>query len=386
MSTAKKVFLISASLLTVILLLWGVYFLSFRNSGGKTNSSLAETPKEAASLPSSSLGDKPAAQITAVSDDQVLAPVLSANDAIIKYYSKESGKTYQIGIDGKNKSVISGKELPGLKDVLWSPDKTRAISKFSESDGSSKFFLYDYQKGSGVPLKSNIDSIAWKNNDQIFYKYYDPSSKERSLNVSSPDGTNWNKIAAISLKDVVIATIPQTSLVSFWNKPNAYEKTSFVSVSIVGENSKTLFQEKFGADYLWNDDGTRVLMSHTDDADKSKIHLAVINSQGGEYKNLEIPTLAAKCAWSVDNQTVYYVLPGSIPDNSVMPDDYMAGKFTTADTFWKVNTKTGEKTRLVELDKIPGRFDAVSLFLNTDENKLFFVNKIDGKLYRVDLN
>lgn len=386
MSIAKKVFIISTSLLAVILLFWGIYSLSFKKTGNQAAESAADKPGGASGLVSSLLENKHAAKITALTDERVLAPVLSADDTIVKYYSEDSGKTYQIGIDGKNKSVISDKELPSLKDAFWSPDKTRVISKFSEPDGSSKFFLYDYRKSSGVPLKSNIDSIVWKNNDQIFYKFYNSSSRERSLNIANPDGTEWNKIVDIDIKDIAIAPIPQSGLVSFWNKPNAYDKTRFLSVSIVGENSRTLFQEKFGVDYLWNRNGTSALVSHTDDTDKSKIRLAVINSQGGEYKNLEIPTLISKSVWAIDNQTVFYALPGSIPDNSVMPNDYMSGKFTTADTFWKVNTKTGEKTRLVELDKIPGRLDAASLFLNTDENKLFFVNKIDGKLYKIDLS
>ncbi|OGI15598.1 MAG: hypothetical protein A2Z52_01205 [Candidatus Moranbacteria bacterium RBG_19FT_COMBO_42_6] len=386
MPIAKKVFFISASFLIVILLLWGVYYFSFRVPEKQGSNSSKETTEEDAGFIPSLSTMKDASKIVLVSDDRVLDPVLSAEDTIVKYYLKENGKTYQIGIDGKNRGNISDKELLGIKDVFWSPDKTKVISKFSNPDGSSSFFLYNYRDGSSVPLKSNIDSIVWKSNDQIFYKYFNSSSGERSLNVSNPDGTGWNKVVDINLKDIVIAPIPQTGLVSFWDKPNAYEKTSFTSVSIIGENSKTLFQEKFGADYLWNRDGSKALLSHTDDTDKSKIRLAVINSQGGEYRSLEIPTLVAKCVWSVDNQTVFYALPGSVPDNSIMPNDYMAEKFTTADTFWKVNTKTGEKARIVELDKISGRFDAINLFLNADENKLFFVNRIDGKLYRIDLN
>ena len=188
------------------------------------------------------------------------------------------------------------------------------------------------------------------------------------------------------MKDVKIARVPRTSLVSFWTVPEAYTKTDLRSASLVGADDKTLFQDKFGADYKWNSEGTKILMSHTDDDDKSKIRLAVINNRGGEYKNLEIPTFVTKCAWSSDNQTVYYALPGSIPDNSVMPNDYVSKKFTTADTFWKVDTMTGTKTRIVELNKIQSKFDATDLFLNSEESSLFFTNRIDGKLYKIDLS
>lgn len=383
----KKIFFISSLLLSILLLLWGVYFFSFKKPGQsiQKNQPVAKTAPQAEATSSSdnSAGNS---KITAISEEPVLSPVLSGDDTIVKYYSAENGKTYQVGVDGKNKGTISTKELPGLSLVFWSPDKTKVITKFSQAGSAVRFYFYDYSSGQGVPLKNNIDSIAWESDSKIFYKYYNPSTKERSLNISNPDGTEWRKILDLDLRDVRIERVPQTSLVSFWTVPDAYTKTILRSTSLVGTDDKTLFQEKFGADYKWNGAGTKILLSHTDDADKSKIRLAMINNQGGEYKNLEIPTLVAKCAWSVDNQTVYYALPGSIPDNSVMPNDYTAKKFTTADTFWKVDTATGEKNRLVELNKIPGKLDAIDLFLNSDESLLFFTNRVDGKLYKINLN
>lgn len=383
----KKIFIVSTSLLAALLLLWGVYYFSFQKPEQQSlkNQPVAKTAPQAESTSSSdnSPGDN---KIIAISEEPVLSPVLSGDDTIVKYYSAENGKTFQVGIDGKNKGTISTKELPGLSLVFWSPGRTKVITKFSQAGSAVRFYFYDYSSGQGVPLKNNIDSIAWESDSKIFYKYYNPSTKERSLNISNPDGTEWRKILDLDLKDVRIERVPQTSLVSFWTVPDAYTKTILRSTSLVGTDDKTLFQEKFGADYKWNGAGTKILLSHTDDADKSKIRLAMINNQGGEYKNLEIPTLVAKCAWSVDNQTVYYALPGSIPDNSVMPNDYTAKKFTTADTFWKVDTATGEKNRLVELNKIPGKLDAINLFLNSDESLLFFTNRVDGKLYRINLN
>jgi hypothetical protein len=68
-----------------------------------------------------------------------------------------------------------------------------------------------------------------------------------------------------------------------------------------------------------------------------------------------------------------------------MPNDYYSNKFQTADTFWKVNVLTGEKTRLIDLNKISAKIDAKNIFLNPDESLLFFVNRIDGKLYQISL-
>jgi hypothetical protein len=68
-----------------------------------------------------------------------------------------------------------------------------------------------------------------------------------------------------------------------------------------------------------------------------------------------------------------------------MPNDYLANKFNTTDTFWKIDTVTGKKDRPLEANQITGQYDAAQLFFNTDESQLFFVNKGDGKIMRIDL-
>jgi hypothetical protein len=313
----------------------------------------------------------------------VLAPKITTSGLTIKYYSKTTGKTYEVGVDGSNRRATSETGLPGLTNVTWSPDGTRVISMFSRGTDQTQFFYYNYTTGIGLPLKNNLDTVVWQNDNKIFYKYYNPGTKERSLNVSDPDGTNWSKIADLPYKDVSIAPIPKTGLVSFWNKPNSNVETNFQTASILTPTPKTIFRGRTGADYRWSLDGNKALVSHT--TDTGGIALAVINSQGGEYKNLEAPTVVSKTIWSKDNKTVYFALPGSVPAGSVMPDDYLNGKFNTTDTFWRVDVTTGKKDRIVSLDKINGQFDATDLFLNTDESMLFFINRSDQKLYRINL-
>ncbi|HAT75124.1 MAG TPA: hypothetical protein DCS28_03745, partial [Candidatus Moranbacteria bacterium] len=228
--------------------------------------------------------------------------------------------------------------------------------------------------------------IAWQNTgNRIFYKYYDSKTKKRSLNISDPDGSNWTKLADIAFRDISIAQIPQSGSVSFWNKPDSFFETIFKSVPLVGGEEKEIMKGLFGADYLWNNNGSYVLISHSDAKGGNKIQLSIANSNGGEFKNLNMPTLVSKCVWMKDNKNILCALPGEIPAGAIMPNDYNQEKFRTADTFWKINTTTGEKARVIELEKITAKYDATNLFLNNDESILFFVNKTDGKLYRITL-
>lgn len=325
-------------------------------------------------------------KVSAVIQEAVISPILSQNQNNLKYYEKNSGKAFEVDFFGNGKKAVSALDVPNLEDVSWSIDRTQAILKIKKPDGKTSFTLHNFQDGTDMTLKDNIDEVSWQTNaNRIFYKYYDSKNSARSLNVSDPDGKNWKKIADVPYRNVSIAQIPKTGVVSFWNSPDASVKTIFQTVPIIGGEIKTIYQDSFGADYLWDKSGNRALISHSNDNSGSKIQLGIINYSGDGYKDLNIPTFVSKCIWSEDGKTVFYALPGEIPDGSVLPNDYLDGKFNTTDTFWRVNLETGEKNRLVETNEIKGRYDADSLFLNSSESLLFFTNRIDGKLYRIAL-
>ncbi|MFA4817777.1 MAG: hypothetical protein WC608_03620 [Parcubacteria group bacterium] len=378
MTPSKKIFIASTAILAFLLIFWGIYSFSFKKTTPPSNAP-TEEKTEPVAVPKTS-----ASQITAISDEAVLAPVLTPEKNAVKYYSKNDGRAYQINLDGTNKKILSDKELPGLVSIAWSPDTSKVITRF-ENNGKNKFYYYDYGKNQGVQLKENLDTVFWQNDNKIIYKYFDPKTKERTLNISDPDGSNWNKITDIAFRNLSLAPIPKTGLLSFWNSPDAFFETSFLSTPIIGGEKKTILAGKFGADYLWSPDGNLILISSSQEKASPRMQLAIANDRGGEYKNLDIPTFISKAAWSRDNKTVYYALPGNVPANAILPNDYNDKKFLSTDTFWKVNVANGEKSRIIPLDKISGQYDATDLFLNSDESLLFFINRADGKLYKIDL-
>lgn len=385
MSILKKFFYASLLILIISLLFLGIYRLSFYKP-----SETAQVKKEEP-MPASPLDQpkKEVAKIAAISDEAVLSPILASDDLSIKYYSQKSGKAYQIDLDGMNKKSISDKDLIGLSSVIWSPDKTKVITKNVNSDGNVQFYNYNYSTGIPTPLKKNLDEVSWDSTgNKIFYKYYEPATKERSLNIADPDGNNWKKLADLAYRNVAIAQIPQSGIVSFWNKADSMSETDMESIPAIGGEKKVIQKGKFGADYLWNNSGTNVLMSHVDAKGGSKMQLALLNFNGGEYINIGVPTFVSKCAWSKDNKTIYYSLPGNLPGTAILPNDYDSGTIKTSDTFWKIDIASKQPKRIIELadlQKINTQFDATNLFLSSDEGYLFFVNRIDGKLYRLSL-
>ncbi len=383
MSKSKKIFFVSLALFCVSLFFFGVYNIVFKktvvpvNQSAQNKAVLEKKPAEVAKISQSA--------ILPISSEAILAPVIISNTDTLKYYSQTNGQVYQIDFNGNNKKNLSDKTLTGLTGVLWSPDKNKVITSFARNGGID-FYYYDYGSQKSAPIKKNVDAIAWQNTgNRIFYKYYDSKTKKRTLNISDPDGSNWLKLTDVDFRDVSIAQIPASGLISFWNKPDAFFPTALKTISLIGGDAKDIFSGVFGADYLWNNNGTNALVSNSDKKGGTKMQLSVINENGGELKNLDIATLVSKCAWLSDNKNIICAVPGEIPANSIMPNDYDSGKIHTADTFWKINTQTGEKSAVIDVSKIDKNYDATNLFFNLDESILFFQNRTDGKLYRMAL-
>lgn len=382
MTISKKLFILSGIIFILLLFLWGTYKVVFEKKDTNPFPKKVEIEKD---TPISIVEtEKDSSIIYPISEETVIAPTLTADGSHIKYYDKLTGNVYQIDLDGENKKTLSSKSLAGLVNILWSPNKKQVISSFS----NNSFSYYNYADSSFALMNSGVESATWLNDNKIIYSFIDKTTAGKNISISNPDGSNWEKIADTEFVKTFLASIPNTGLACLWNQPDAFSESSLYSLSITdNEPKKIIFAGKFGANYLWSPDGNYLLISHLVEKGSSSIQLAVTNSKGGEYKNLSIPTLVSKSAWSKDSRFVYYALPGMIPENAIMPNDYFANKFKTTDTLWRVNIENGEKSRIIDLDelkKIPS-IDAINLFLSEDESSLFFTNRADGKLYRLDL-
>jgi len=371
----------------------GIYNVSFKEKTSAINTNILakETPaasneeKSALEEIGEKIGFKNSEKIYPLSDEVIISPALFSEDDQIAYYTRLNGSVYNVSLDGTGKKLVDNNNFSGLEKILWSSDNRKVLSRFN-NNGKIQYSSYDYNAKKGFRLADGIEYAIWGNaGDQIVYEYYDSKTKKRTINAANYDGSNWKKIADISMSDAWIASVPQSSFVSFWNSPNSFNETSLSIINTVGGEARKIFSGRFGADYLWSPNGTKALVSSVDSKGGSKISLAVINSNGGEFQNLNIPTFASKCVWSKDNKTIYYALPTFSSGNYVLPNDYRNKKVTAKDVFWKMNITTGKSERIVETKDINNIYDAANLFLSSSEDILFFVNQNDGKIYGISM-
>lgn len=376
---AKKIFYFSLSLFILVLIFLGAYNFAFKNNINSPfveKSALESEKKEVITV----AGEE---RIANVINEELLGAVAS-EDGFLYYYSLDDQALKRATLDGKGKTVLIS-NLPGVATrVLFSKDRDQALVLLKQTSGGALWYLINIQTKSLTPLKPEMGRLAWDNlGGKIYYQYTDPLTGNRSLNTANPDGSNWKKLVDLGNDDFFLASVPQSSLVSFWKRPAANTLSSLETVSVTSEN-RTFFSGVFGGDYSWSPQGDRLLISGSDHPDGEGFSLRVMQN-GGEARSLSIPTIITKTVWSKNDRVVYYALPGGLPVNALLPDDYFSQPLSTKDTFWKVDVTTGKKSRLIDLKASTRSFDSSDLFLSEEEDYLFFIDRTDKRLYRIEL-
>lgn len=386
----KRIFAISTLVLALLVGVIFVYNFAFKKPAAQTSTPKTAEEGKTSAPENNAKPDNPAtgqssdSPISVISDASVFGAVLAPDGNSIYCLAGSNGQANQVDFDGKLQKVLSTEEFLGIQQAFWNKPKNKVLVRRADGPGKSKFLLLDLSQKTVTPLKAGVDSAAWSGlGDKIIYKYYDPKTKTRTLNVSDPDGKNWRKLTDANYFSLSISPVPGSSDISFWPTPDAYSAASANLVGFGGESRRAILKDRFGADLLWSPDGKSAAVSVAAERGGHKTDLALMNFDGGQFRTLNFPTFAKKCAWSADSKFLFCALPGNIPEAAILPNDWQEGKIQTADTFWKIELASGKKERLVETDKIGASYDALNLFLSQDEKTLFFVNKADGKLYKL---
>ena len=378
----KIFFGITLGIFLFSLLLWGVYNVAFRH-----NTTIPTIKKDSLLIQTNSFPNtfEPSEKILPVITERIVSA--TAHDRSLYFYSLDEEAFRTSTLDGKDKKTLLS-NLPGIPiRIVWSPLKEKVLVHTKKSNGSTFWYVADLKLKTLTELKPEISRVSWDNTgSKIIYQYTDLKTGSKTLNISRPDGSEWKVITELDAKEFFITPIPSSILVSYWSRPNAREKGLFSSVSLSGGDKTILLSNKLGADFLWSPTGDMVLVSSTDEEDPSKIRLFLMNASGGELRSLNnVATLIAKAAWSKNGRALYYALPGSLPESSVLPNDYFEKNLHSQDSFWKIDVATNTTERLVDLKDLTTSYDATDLFLSPNEDMLYFTDRVSQKLFMIEL-
>jgi hypothetical protein len=366
----KKIFII---ILVLFLLTSGalvIYNFFLKNPGN------APAQRET-NFPASELSLK----ISAVSQEKALALAIGEDKKTIKYYLEKNGLVYSSAFDGTNLAPLTQNELPGLSDIIWSPDNKKVIGIFSSI--TPKKYFYDFQTKKSVLLNENIKSIAWApSSDKIVYHYETADGLYNNLSVANPDGSSWHTIFQTRLTDLVVKW-PTPNKIYIFNKPSGLTQGSLFAIDSDSGNFSKILADLYGLAASWSPDGQKMIYQATDQQGKN-LKLYVAASDGSQPKELPVQTLIDKCIWSGDSQTLFCAVPQQVSEHAVWPDDYNLARVAISDDFYILNTASLTKTKIAGSDTTQS-YDAQNLILAPNGDYLFFVSRKTQLIYAIKL-
>lgn len=403
----RRILIIIASIIVILGLLVGGYFLFFSgptlsvgvpsNPFGSSGDRPATELLGADGQPIQGAGTVVAPRLIRISDAPVgkgavalyIPPVFATAtstepeipaDTEIRFIERQSGNIYAFRLHDRVLTRISNRTLPGIQEAVWDEDGTKAFVRYltRTSDGTEHVDTYALPAdgGEGYFLEQDLEQVSVRGTSTVFSLL--PSSSGSVGSFSNLDGTNVRTLFTSSLSRLR-ASFSGDSIIATTKASSGLDGYAFL---VGGDGSFTrVLGPLRGLATLANPEGTSVLYSYVD---RNRTYLQVLSLATRSSTALPLVTLAEKCVWEPGGRALYCGVPTALAGN--VPDDWYQGAKTFSDRIWRIDLDTRLATLVVDPGQVAGvAIDAVALTIDSQKDALVFTNKKDGTLWVYDL-
>lgn len=307
-----------------------------------------------------------------VSDGAVFSYSAISDDEI--YYFTLDGRVFRIAPDGDE--VVSERVLTSMNGVWATQSGKRALVSFGDPKNPA-WGIFDFLDKAWRPLPPSIKYAAWGGNEDTLFAIEEKDGVKNLVKV--------NLQKNIPVSSVILSNFRMKD-VKFMNgggdKLFVSEKaSSFYKGSVWELNTKTLdwkivFKEQAGIIFkIFPDLSGGIRFS-------SPNKFSLVSPSGEIKMDFPIKTLPEKCGGT--GNRFYCFAPVNILEGVFLPDDYFKNKVFFLDAFYKIDQKTGESPIVFQsgVDGIP-LIDGENLSIVGE--RVYFVNRYDKRLYRINL-
>lgn len=298
---------------------------------------------------------------------------------ILKYIERATGHIYQMDLETKEVNKISNSTIPSVYEAFINKLADTFIYRYIGTDGNTiTSFIAKLGDIKGEFLPSNIINMSLSpDKNKAFYLVKNTNGvvgfilsleDNKKTQIFTSSFSEWSS-EWINDQKIYLTTKPS------WSVPG-----SLFSLDIKSGTLSKIFGKVEGLTTLSNSDGSFVLYGASLETGPK---LWLLDTEEHTTKDLNTYGLPEKCVWSSNDIYVYCAVPNTVTGKQY-PDSWYQGLVSFDDFFVKINTETGERVTLSNSkNEIP--VDAINLFLNKEENILFFTNKKDSTLWSLEL-
>lgn len=294
---------------------------------------------------------------------------------VTKYYEKQifypslkTDKLYFVGSDQKtifyfdlqtNNITTFATSSSNIKNVIWSSDRQRlAVKTKDENQDYFRTWVYNNQNKKFQQLSDNILALTWSSdNKKIYYNFfkateeYDPNMIN-SLNISEPDGTNWEKLYDFKMEPPKNVIAGPDGVILIATETSGYQKNDILIFDTATRQLTNITNDGFVKDGAWSPGYKYVYYESGENNPK----IYFIDFQTKQKQTIELDTALNKFAVNDSGKNVIAAMPGK-----------------NGDDFYKINIETGKKTLLYKSTS-KDNFDATNLMLSEDGKTLYFTS------------
>ena len=315
-----------------------------------------------------------------------------AQAAVIDYAVNAQGVTFMASngavISASSTEVIGQANFGDILDARFSPNGKWLLVK-SGSNDLAVWNLLDVAKKTWKSIQANTSEMVWSQNGNQL-AYLARRTNGSTLNTYTP--------ATGAIKTLLTLSAPglrllwkDASHILIMDRPSSIVSGTIWDFGVAGGTLTPFVINIPGAELLWGGVKSGGLLFR---AGSTSGVLTIVNSGGGMVQGASFLTLPSKCVFGESAATstipdladyLFCAIPQDQQTLKVrqLPDDYLKGKFGTADALYAINLARGALTPIISASQ-SFNFDAANLKVYGEN--VYFVNRNDRKLYRVSLS
>jgi len=322
-------------------------------------------------------------RIKVLSDRPVMGISLNKEGDRVVYYDKENGQVFRISFDGKIWERISDVNLKGITNITWAPTRDKVLVEYNDSKTRQKY-VYDYTSGKKYNLSFRMGQVVFSPDGQkILYHYWYPQQGS-NVAVAKYDGSNWFSLFPSEMTGLQLAW-PRIDTVTFIAPEGDFYGATVYFIKLESPyNLKEIMDEKYSIETNWSPSGNKLLYSYKDSKDATNKGLYIRDFSADTEINLNFTLPPGNCAWA-KNELALYCAQETKNLLNIIPQDYQKKLSLLGDSFWKIDLGAKEIQEIYIPEVGEQVYGVGEIIISDKEDFFFFENKLDGKLYSLEL-